>query len=195
MGLPGTPEEGSRNSEAGWPGSAGGSSSRDESPQWPPSSAPVTVPLWSRNFCRMACRQGWGQQGQGVSGVSRPPHRYPPHPRSISQGPVWGQQGHEPCPWSRGQPLADLREGRVDQGGWAAAAPLSRDSAWVDLQVGGRWWSGHTTPPPLHHQALTHLASLALTTCWHSAGSGCCSRVQVGPEHTAAQAGLELPQS
>ena len=40
--------------------------------RWEPpmarSRALVMVPLWSRNFCRMACGQGWGLQGQGQWG-------------------------------------------------------------------------------------------------------------------------------
>ena len=121
------------------------------------SSAPVTVPLWSRNFCRMACRQGWGQQGQGQR--ASPAHHTPtlPHLGLVLQGPVWGQQGHDRV-LGRDVPLADLREGvEVDQGGDEPQL-LLRDSAWVDLQAGGRWWSGHTTTPtPSHHQATPPL--------------------------------------
>lgn len=104
----------------------------------------------------MACRQGWGQQGQGQR--ASPAHHTPtlPHLGLVLQGPVWGQQGHDRV-LGRDVPLADLREGvEVDQGGDEPQL-LLRDSAWVDLQAGGRWWSGHTTTPtPSHHQALTH---------------------------------------
>lgn len=141
------------------------------------SSAPVMVPLWSRNFCRMACRQGWSQQGQDQRGS--PAHHTPTHSHLclVLQGPVWGQQGHD-CVLGRDVPLANLREGvEVGQRGDEPQL-LLRDSARVDLQVGGRWWLGHTAyPPPPPTAELWHtLASLALTTCWHSAGSGCCSR-------------------
>lgn len=138
------------------------------------SRALVMVPLWSRNFCRMAWGQCWGQwdwdcwhQGPQVpppSSLTTFPHPSCPHLRLVLQGHVRGQQGHDGVP-RRDVPLADLHERvQVDQRGDELKL-LFRDATGVDLRQASRSGpplapTAHLPPPGLQCTR----ANLALTT-------------------------------
>lgn len=130
------------------------------------SRALVMVPLWSRNFCRIAWGQCWHQGLRVPPPPSRTtfPHPSCPHLRLVLQGHIRGQQGHDGVP-RRDVPLADLHERvQVDQRGDEPELPF-RDAAWVDLrQASG---SGPALAPTTHlppPSLQCTRANLALTT-------------------------------
>lgn len=129
--------------------------------------------------------------------MGRPPTRPRcPHLGLVLQGHVRGQQGHDRVS-GRDVPLADLRTGvEVDQRGDTPKLLLG-DAARVDLRRAGG--SGHTArhppthPPPPTARSSAHLSQLGLDDALALSGERVLQQgVQVGPEHAAAQAGLEL---
>lgn len=70
------------------------------------SRALVMLPLWSRNFCRMAWGQCWGQWGLGflASGSAGAPYSQPHHLPAPSPSMLRPPRGDGPHPPKHGPP-------------------------------------------------------------------------------------------